>query len=522
MSLVLNEQQRESVHAMIHREQEGCLTMDEGCVLYSRLGINGNPAGSGKTRAMLSLVHQDHLESHMTTRPYVHIIGRGLVSHQETMVRNQDHQTTIVLANGSIRRQWIEELRRANCLRYILLDTVRKLTSFHPAETDVAVVSNTVYKRLATWGHRWRRFIYDETDSYVFPGMQVLLASFTWFVTATWQELDRFTRGPHTPSTHAIRRLLMGVPLHHLVVVVPTQLGLPEIQEHVHTCRRAVSMASAVVGHITPEILLQIEDGNIQGAIQSLGGDSSTTNVVDLVRSRLENALQEARLRVQLNRGDQVLWRFRVEQLQRDMSLVDDRFDAILKEEPCSICMESFSHPILTPCHHVFCLQCIVPWLDRQHTCPQCRTSLLPEQITTLLNPLDTTTVASRPAVVHTTRTRIEHLERLLSERRCDQRILIFSENDVSLAIIQTVLGPEPYGMLRGHSSTRIVSINRFKSGEVPILLLNSRMNGAGLDLPETTDIILFHPMHPALEKQAIGRGQRLGRTSPLHVHRFL
>jgi hypothetical protein len=506
---------------MIHREHEGFVQMGEGRLLYSRLGINGNKAGSGKTRAMLSLVHADQQEPHMNVRPYVNVDGRGLLSHEEDTVQNEAHQTTIVLANGSIRSQWTRELRTSNCLRYVLLDNIRNLKTFVPADIDVAVVSNTVYRRLTTWGHRWRRFIYDETDSYVFTGMDVLLASFTWFVTATWQVLDRFAQRRRQPSRHAIHRILSGAPLRHLVVLVPSQLGLPEIQEHLHTCRHAVSLASVVVGHIAPDIMLQIEAGNIQGAIQSLGGDASTTNVVDLVRSRLERSLQEAQLRVQLNRGDPVLWRKRVEQVQRDIALVNERFQAILEEEQCSVCMEPFAHPVLTPCHHVFCLQCIVPWFDQQHTCPQCRTPVQPHETTALVNTTEIRSAARTP-VAHTTQTRMEHLERLLSERRPDQRILIFSENDLSLDVIQSVLCQQPYGILRGHSSSRARSIERFKSGDVPILLLNSRMNGAGLDLPETTDIILFHPMCRSIEEQAIGRGQRMGRTSPLHVHRFV
>ena len=39
------------------------------------------------------------------------------------------------------------------------------------------------------------------------------------------------------------------------------------------------------------------------------------------------------------------------------------------------------------------------------------------------------------------------------------------------------------------------------------------------MNLEMTTDIIIFHKMNDELEKQVIGRGQRLGRTSQLNVH---
>lgn len=524
MVFTLNEQQQETVRTMIEREQTGCVNIGPNTLLHTRLGINGNIAGSGKTRSMLALIHADIQRPHMNTRPYNQITSRGIMTYTDDRTGGQVHGTTLILANGSIRRQWIRELDASDCMRYTLLDNIRKLDTFVPEDTDVAIVSNTVYKKLTALGHIWRRFIYDETDSYLFPGMDVLFASFTWFVTATWETLNRFTgaRCGRIGNGHAIRRMLMNVTLHQLVVAVPCQLGLPPIEEHVRHCRRAVSIISAVSDYIEPDVMMQIESGNIHGAIQSLGGDSSTTNLVDLVRARLERSLHEAQMRVQLHRGTrETAWIQRVEQLQRDIGLVNERFQSILADEHCSVCMEAFSNPVLTPCHHVFCLQCLVPWFEHQHTCPQCRTPLQPDQLTALVAS-STTENRPRQPVVHTLPTRMEHLEEMMLHRRPEQRILIFSESDMSLSTIQSVLQQQPYSMLCGHSSTRDATLHRFKTGELPILLLNSRMNGAGLDLPETTDIILFHTMHTPLEKQAIGRGQRMGRTTPLRVHRFV
>ena len=528
MVFTLNDQQQESVDAMIGRESSGLVHAGHNTTLYTRLGINGNIAGSGKTRSMLALVHADLQRPHMNTRPYMQVTSRGVLAYEERKVGGTLlHGTTIILANGSIRRQWIKELDAARCMRYTLLDNIRKLATFVPAETDVAIVSNTVYKKLTDLGQNWRRFIYDETDSYIFPGMHVLHASFTWFVTATWETLDRFTgsRCGRIGHNHAIRHMLCNVPLRELVVVVPCQLGLPPIEEYIRRCRRAVSIVSVVSGYVEPDVMLQIESGNIQGAIQSLGGDSSTTNIVDLVRSRLERSLREAQLRMQLHRGTREVWTQRSEQIQRDILLVNERFQSILSEEQCSVCMEGFSNPVLTPCHHVFCLQCLVPWFEHQHTCPQCRTPVHPDQTTVLIAPSEDAPpilTQQRLPAVHTLPTRMEHLEETMRLRRPEQRILIFSESDESLSTIQSVLVQQPYSMLSGHSSTRDATLRRYKAGELPILLLNSRMNGAGLDLPETTDIILFHTMHESLEKQAIGRGQRLGRTAPLRVHRFV
>lgn len=67
-----------------------------------------------------------------------------------------------------------------------------------------------------------------------------------------------------------------------------------------------------------------------------------------------------------------------------------------LDEEPtdlmkCPLCMDPVKQPSVTPCGHIYCWTCIVPWTQRQkprgnalHTtmkCPVCRMSLKPQSL---------------------------------------------------------------------------------------------------------------------------------------------
>ena len=75
-------------------------------------------------------------------------------------------------------------------------------------------------------------------------------------------------------------------------------------------------------------------------------------------------------------------------------------------------------------------------------------------------------------------------------------------------------------GDLRCHSFSHIKSIIQdYKDKKVNILILNAKFFGSGLNLQMTDDIIIYHRMDKELEKQVIGRGQRLGRTGQLNVH---
>ena len=60
--------------------------------------------------------------------------------------------------------------------------------------------------------------------------------------------------------------------------------------------------------------------------------------------------------------------------------------------------------------------------------------------------------------------------------------------------------------------------ISDYKNGDLDIILLNSLNFGAGFNLENTTDIVLYHKMADDIEMQAIGRGQRFGRSEALNV----
>ena len=75
------------------------------------------------------------------------------------------------------------------------------------------------------------------------------------------------------------------------------------------------------------------------------------------------------------------------------------------------------------------------------------------------------------------------------------------------------------YLELRGTKEKRDNTIDSYKTGNVNVLLLNTIHSGAGLHLPETTDIIMYHRLHDYQKTQVIGRANRIGRKINLNVH---
>ena len=68
----------------------------------------------------------------------------------------------------------------------------------------------------------------------------------------------------------------------------------------------------------------------------------------------------------------------------------------------------------------------------------------------------------------------------------------------------------------------RTRNIERFRNAEVNVVFLNSRTDSSGINMQETTDIILYHTMNDTTTKQIIGRANRIGRKLPLVVHHLV
>ena len=109
---------------------------------------------------------------------------------------------------------------------------------------------------------------------------------------------------------------------------------------------------------------------------------------------------------------------------------------------------------------------------------------------------------------------------RIVDDTGPQERVLIFSTQDRSFDSIIPDLTHRGIScaLLKGSSSQRASTIRKYKEGTIQALCLNSLVNGAGLDLPTTDHLILYHPM-PRHMEQVIQRAQRTGRTGPLTVH---
>src|SRR6185437_13344367 len=113
-------------------------------------------------------------------------------------------------------------------------------------------------------------------------------------------------------------------------------------------------------------------------------------------------------------------------------------------------------------------------------------------------------------------------LPELIEEGR---RVLLFSQFTGMLALIAEALDEAaiPYVMLTGDTTDRVMPVDRFQRGEVPLFLISLKAGGVGLNLTAADTVIHYDPWwNPAAENQATDRAHRLGQDKPVFVYKLI
>jgi len=113
-------------------------------------------------------------------------------------------------------------------------------------------------------------------------------------------------------------------------------------------------------------------------------------------------------------------------------------------------------------------------------------------------------------------------LPELIEEGR---RVLLFSQFTGMLALIAEALDEAaiPYVMLTGDTIDRVMPVERFQRGEVPLFLISLKAGGVGLNLTAADTVIHYDPWwNPAAENQATDRAHRLGQDKPVFVYKLI
>jgi SNF2 family DNA or RNA helicase len=262
-------------------------------------------------------------------------------------------------------------------------------------------------------------------------------------------------------------------------------------------------------GILSDTVIEMIQAGNISGVYNNLTEEKENTflTIIDAYKSRKMKRLQELQ-------KEEVKNIEKIKMIESHLNLLHEKIFKYVIQYPCMICKKDHEKPsVLTCCQHIFCGTCVT------NVCPLCRSEefmAIPLEIKELSGDEEQVVVGNYSH----RKNKIETILDIISDAK-DKKILVFSNYNESFTILKKFLDEKGlcYLELRGTKEKRDNTIDLYKTGSVNILLLNTIHSGAGLNLQETSDIILYHRIHEYQKIQVIGRANRIGRKIQLNVH---
>jgi SNF2 family DNA or RNA helicase len=443
-------------------------------------------------------------------------------------------------------------------------------------ETDLVVVTCSFYNQIAREimqsNYCMRRVVYDEVDNMNIPNCKNVNSRFYWFVTASYANL-LYPRGNYYYDNDAQRTvwhcsglhnsgfvknvfmdLSFNLPIDYFKTLflknsdtyIHESISLPDPNYQIVRCATPPEI-QILTGFANEDVIQCLNARDITSALRLVNPRqvSDEDNLVGLQISRLVKDLHNMSVRIELARSleydDPSAQEQDINRLMDRKGELESRIEGIKERirscDTCCICYDTIHIKTLTPCcSNAFCFECLTRWLARKKNCPLCKSNVNSTELLTIQQQQPSPHTGTLSEEIHDrnricdSNDKIRNLKALLTNNLdpVTSKILVFSSYDMSLHSITAALRQDDLAdkykckCLRGNETQvqTIVQNYRSISGQnmLNMLFVNAKNFGSGINLENTTDIIMFHKLDSELEKQVIGRAQRLGRTAPLKV----
>jgi SNF2 family DNA or RNA helicase len=547
--------------------------VSEDDIIQTNFGIIGDRVGSGKSYVVLSLISNniiaDQHDCTIMSAGFDHVIVK--LFHDKHIMK-----TNLLVIPHNLVTQWSQYVTEFPSLKHVVI-TKKNFSLFINRELDLesydlVIVTSTYYNKFAdhfsfmhpTW--KFQRVIYDEADHISIPGCRQIDAKFIWFITASYGNilypkgfcsrnivtnefvwyangfqtsgfLKNFTLNLYgTMSTKLIRLLV----LKNSEGFIESSIVLPKANKHI-ILSKTPNFINILGGLVDKNLLECLNADDIQGAISYISANKKSTedNIVDIMINKYKKQL--GNLQVKLNMIHNYEYDTdadKEEEIKRTTEKIKDteaKIDMIKQRirdtDVCSICYCDIENKTITVCcQNPFCFKCIHLWINKKSQCPMCKSIMKSKDdlyVVTKDGGASTSTImdidVDEDIDEHgcsLKNDKYKNLEVILSKRKPGSKFLIFSNFDSSFNNIYGIMNKMniKYEHLKGNGNVIRCLIDRYKTGNVDALLVNSRHYGSGLNLENTTDIVMFHKFDSQIEKQVIGRADRMGRTQPLNI----
>ncbi|QOI90256.1 hypothetical protein QKU58_gp075 [Pyramimonas orientalis virus] len=570
----LKHHQLTSLHRCIKLENEDIDTDGSFGTVKTNIGILADKVGSGKSYVILALFKVNDSPKNCFNKVNVYGVCNSIYVEFKPFHSDILNLNIVVCSFGLI-DQWVKYITSFyENPNYVVVNSKKSMSVFMDSymDKDILLVSATFYHCVQAFlkekNKSVKRVVFDEADNTAAPNAKQIPSDFYWFVSASYKNiinpypkynnmfLHSSSNNSATPEfvssgvynnvfiKNMFGSLLRMIPynvqgiLSNIIVknnsdFVLQSFALPNYVARYIEC---IDTISELVNSITnnDNIINSVNAGDLETAISFLNKNNKgdEKHIINILKEDLEKNIINCRSAIEYNKSlivdDVEQQRQKVAQLEEvEKTLVHKTTmltDRIRNGDICSICFCNQENKTITKCcKNAFCFECICKWLKVQNKCPLCKADIDSIQNDLLLINGDdnATSVLEIPSKYLKPAKKIDTLRHLMNQITSgnkQRKVLIFSEYDKAFVNVAHILREADikFGQLKGKSLRS--NLDLYKNNKLDVLLVNSRSYGSGLNLENTTDIIMYHFFNNEIEQQVIGRAQRPGRTTVLNV----
>lgn len=575
----LRAHQKTLLYHMKKIESDSAKAGDNRFSISTNVGVVGDVVGAGKSLPVLLLILNNQLkditkEQYFT---YSRTCGITVIDHKTTAnhpkeVNENRFHTSLLVVPHTLVRQWKGYIDSyVPSLKYKLINKAEHLQTYHfdgkiqknmktfkeVLDVPLIIISSTFYAnfmRLILHGKYmsdiiFDRIIYDEADSINIPNCQKPKASFYWFITSSVLNLmnpySRYYEGKYIDGIRCngfIKNMFHELESNgfcfydHIFFknkdsFIQTSFELPKPISMMIPCYTPKAV-KVLKGILDDKIIQMIQGDDLKGAMEQVGSMNLIKSSNDIIKistnmlvKDLENRQKEYKYKETLEyatpEGKTLALKnvqHKIDEIKNKIKLVEQR----VQNKFCLVCNGDAEIPTITMCcKNVFCLNCIQCSYKANPSCPFCRSAIKETDIVIQADlPAEVAPVEEphKPKLLN----KIDMLFKIIKDTP-DGKFLVVSLYDNSLNELHEKFVDKDIRATKLGGNNLVVNklLSTFKDPEsdLNVILLNASNYGSGLNIPETTDIIIYHKLTKELETQVIGRAQRYGRIGQLRIH---
>ena len=474
-------------------------------LLKSKIGIIGDPSGSGKILSVLAYLASD-TEIYPTTEltpyssPYFYSEKR---SHPQ-------HTTNLIIVPSHLFHVWQDQIKQHTTIEYVSVETRGKL-KHDMTETILSsafiLTTNKCYRYVQEYVTRhhitWNNVFIDEPlFIQMKPSDPTLQFQFLWLITHQWQSL--MFRNSLRKSQLVMLQQPMHPDLEEMLLtditedthIYPSQY-MKQYVEYNHSHRGYLLIRNATP-HVRASLPVIHPDYSIiqcksTTTLQSLSSIylSRNTSISSIHIPQLFQALS-----IDTMTADEY-----VQTYQEKQEMIQRK----LEENECGICLDPCIYPtILTCCHHVYCGKCILQNTIIQYKCPTCRESLDVSRIRSL------TTIEIVPL-----QSKKDACLTILREKPSCIVYISFDKIYFDLSSSMKALNIT-FELVTSFSLRK--AVKSFKEGTTRVLFLSKIELLRGLSLPSSC-LLFYHELPVFEQKQALINTVLQQPLQIIHLH---